>query len=132
MLLRRHKPREALSQLMVPSLASDISAQINRAVVLHDLADGSGGCRKELEAASTASPHSVFAAFNLAQLQLLEGEWCRPLSVLLELHSLSPKLIESDADVVDGTPESERAVIAKQVHGPTPRYAPLDKPCVFV
>ena len=115
MLLRRHRPREALSHLTHPSMSALPLATINRAVIMHHLDsshDGAAAALAELDKALAELPTSVVAAFNRAQLQMHLGGWCHPLAALQRLSALRPKRVGSPMAAADGTPEAERAAIA--------------------
>ena len=114
-LWRRHKPREALNQLGHPTLASSPAAQICRGVLLHQLGDDTGGAARELLAAHQARPESVFAAFNLAELRMLSGEWCAPLASLVALYRVSPHTTVAPMTLVDGSAAAERTLISAQL-----------------
>ena len=119
LLLRKHKPREALSHLNHHALSQLPAAAINRGVVLQDLDDSHEGLeaarRETAKALEQLGSGSVVASFNEAQIRMLMGEWCRPLAQLQKLSSLPIKRIESPASGVDGTPEADRAWINAQL-----------------
>ena len=121
MLLRRHKPREALSHVSKEGGITQPLASLNRGVVMQDLDDspeGLASARKEIESAlAWLKPEggSIIGAFNRAQMQLLMGEWCEPLAALQALSNHPMKRVESAMDAVDGSAEAERAAINAQL-----------------
>ena len=119
LLLRKHKPRQALEHLNHHALENLPLAAINRGVVMQDLdgsREGLEAARRETERAlEQLSAGSVVASFNHAQIDMLMGEWCNPLAKLQHLSSLRLKRIDSPAAAVDGTGEAERAWINAQL-----------------
>ena len=120
LLLRKHRPREALNTLNHEALRELPLAAINRGVVMRELDDTKEGlmnARREMERALSDQSYenSVVAKFNLAQLNMMLGDWCDPLKDLQALDHIKPKRIDSAAAAVDGTQESERAWIDGQL-----------------
>ena len=109
---RKNRPRDAVTLL---ASNRSPSAAINRGVMLHYLGEDLDLARLELTRALESMPHSVHAAFNLAQLRMLRGEWCEPLASLEELSVEPAAIVESAEAAVSGTRATELAVIAPQL-----------------